>query len=679
MKYSYKINGLDCPNCAAKIEDKLSKCSDFSKANVNYSKLTVTVVTDEKSGIKELIEKIAHEVEPDFKLVDLNTKNNKELKYEIIKLVLGIVLAILGMFIFNGLIAKIMIILSYIILLSKVVIKAIKLLRKMAIDENLLVTISCVGAYLTNNIHEGLMVIILYDIGKILEHIAVDNSRKSITELMNIKPVYANLVIDGDIKKVNPEEVKVGDTIKVLKGEKIPLDGIIIKGNTKLDTSSLTGESRLSKVSINDKVLSGSINIDNVIEIKVTNTYEDSTVAKILDLVENASDRKAKTETFVAKAAKIYTPAVLGLAILLVIFLSLFTDLTFNESIYRALVFLVISCPCAIAISVPLSYFSGIGAASKKGILIKGSDYLDALSYIKEIIFDKTGTITTGNFIDYKLEILDNSKNKEEIIKYLVSGEKLSNHPIAKSIINLFENAEVYKNITDFKEIAGKGIEYKIKDDYIKIGNSDFCHSKVKDNAIYININNKNIAKITLYDGIKKEVKETIKKLKELNINCKIFTGDSEEYADIVAKKLGINEVYSKLLPQDKFKLLEEEIIKYNNHVAFVGDGINDAPAIARSSVGISLGSIGSASAIEASDVVIMDDNLDKIVIAIENSKYTSKIIKENLIFALGTKILVLILSAFGIASMWQAVFADTGVTLLTILNTTRILKGKTK
>lgn len=679
MKYSYKINGLDCPNCAAKIEDKLSKCSKFSKANVNYSKLTVTVVTDKKSGIKELIEKIAHEVEPDFKLVDLNTKNNTELKYEIIKLALGIVLAILGMFIFNGLIAKIMIILSYIILLSKVVIKAIKLLRKMAIDENLLITISCVGAYLTNNIHEGLMVIILYDIGKILEHIAVDNSRKSITELMNIKPVYANLVIDGDIKKVNPEEVKVGDTIKVLKGEKIPLDGIILKGNTKLDMSSLTGESRLSKVSINDKVLSGSINIDNIIEIKVTNTYEDSTVAKILDLVENASDRKAKTETFVAKAAKIYTPAVLGLAILLVIGLSLFSNLTFNESIYRALVFLVISCPCAIAISVPLSYFSGIGAASKKGILIKGSDYLDALSYIKEIIFDKTGTITTGNFIDYNLEILDNSKNEDEIIKYLVSGEKFSNHPIAKSIINLFEVKEVYKNITDFKEIAGKGIEYKIKDDYIKIGNSDFCHSKVKDNAIYININNKNIAKITLYDGIKKEVKETIKKLKELNINCKIFTGDSEEYADIVAKKLGINEVYFKLLPQDKFKLLEEEIIKYNNHVAFVGDGINDAPAIARSSVGISLGSIGSASAIEASDVVIMDDNLDKIVIAIENSKYTSKIIKENLIFALGTKILVLILSAFGIASMWQAVFADTGVTLLTILNTTRILKGKTK
>lgn len=679
MKCSYKINGLDCPNCANKIETKLNNHPDIKKATLNYSKLTLSVVTEKNDNIKELIESIALSVEPDFKLLDINTNSKLDIKLDIIKLIIGIVLCLFGMFLFSGIISKILIVLAYIILLSKVFVKAIKLLTKLTLDENLLITISCIGAYFTNNIHEGLMVIILYNIGKILEQIAVNNSRKSITELMNIKPIYANKIVNDEIIKINPEDIKVGDTIRVLKGEKIPLDGIIIKGSSVIDTSSLTGESKPLKANINSNILSGSINTGNVIDIKVTNSYNDSTVAKILELVENATDRKAKTETFVAKAAKIYTPTVLGLAILFIIISLLFTSINPSDAIYRALVFLVISCPCAIAISVPLSYFSGIGKSSKEGILIKGSDYLDALANIKEIIFDKTGTITTGEFTSYKINIIDSNYNEDDIIKYLVSGEALSNHPIAISLIKLFNKAEKYKNIKNFKEISGKGIEYDINSNHIKIGSSSFCNNKTKNNAIYINLNNKNIASIILYDGIKKEIKPLINKLHDRSIITKIFTGDSKEYSQIVAKDIGIDDVYSELLPQDKFKLLESEIEKYDNHVAFVGDGINDAPALARSSIGISLGQIGSASAIEASDVVIMNDDLDKILTAIDISKYTNKIIKENLIFALGTKILVLILSAVGIASMWQAVFADTGLTLLTILNTTRILRKKTK
>ena len=677
MKYKYKLSGLDCPNCAHKIECKLNEHKDIDSASVNFSKLMVTVTTNSKADIKDIVTKVSKEIEPDVVVLDIDESGKDKIYFDVIKIVIGLLLGILGGFVLKGTIAKIMIILAYIILLSKVFLKAIKQIRNLIIDENLLITISCVGAYLTNNIHEGLMVIVLYDIGKVLESIAVNNSRKSIKELMNIKPEYASVLKDNEYIKVNPEEVKICDTIRILTGENIPLDGIILKGTAKIDSSSLTGESKLVKVNVGDKVLSGSICTEGILEIKVTNTYENSTVARILDLVETATDRKAKTETFVSKAARIYTPTVLILAILTVIFLPIIFDVAVSDSLYRALVFLVISCPCAIAISVPLSYFSGLGASSKLGILIKGSDYLDAFGNIKEIIFDKTGTITTGEFSNYELSIIDNDYSKEDIIKYLVTGEKLSNHPIATSIIKLFPDIKEYSKITNFKEISGKGIEYKLNNNLVKIGSSTFCGNKKKDNAIYININDNNIGKILLYDGIKKEVKKTVNMLRNLGIITKIFTGDSKEYAKVVAKEVGIDEVYSELLPQDKFKLLEEEIDKYDNHVAFVGDGINDAPSLARANVGISLGGISSDSAVEASDVVIMDDKLDKIITGINISRFTNRIIKENLIFAIGTKILVLLFSIFGLASMWQAVFADTGVTLITILNTTRILKRK--
>ena len=677
MKYIYKLNNLDCPRCANKIECKLNEHKDITKATLNFNKLELTIETNKKDNIKNLVSSIIKNIEPEVKVLDIkeNIDNSKTIKLKVFRLSLGIIISLLGIFLFKNTLSTICIIFGYIILLSKTAITAIKLLFKsFTINENLLVTISCIGAYFTNNINEGLMVIALYEIGKLLEFIAVNNSRKSISELMDIKPEYANIKVNNNITKTSPEDVKIGDVIIILEGEKIPLDGTIISGSAKLNMSALTGESKLKEVNTNDQVLSGSINTSGLLEIKVTNTYENSTVSKILSLTGTATDRKAKTETFVAKASKIYTPLVLILATTVAITFPLIFKISFSESIYRALVFLVISCPCAIAISVPLSYFSGIGASSKKGILIKGSDYLDGVGNIKEIIFDKTGTITTGNFLDYKLEILDKNYNKDTIITYLVSGESLSNHPIAKSILKIFNKTKIEK-VTDFKETPGKGINFKIKDNNIKIGSSSFCKLSNKDNYIYININNKNIAKLELTDEIKKDAKETISKLKELNIKTKMYTGDDKEIATNIASKVGIDEVYYELLPQDKYHLLEEELSKKTGLIAFVGDGINDAPSLARADIGISMGGVGSDSAIVSSDIVIMNDDLTKIIDTIKISKQTTKIIKQNLIFAIGVKILVLILSALGISSMWQAVFADTGLTLLTILNTTRILK----
>lgn len=674
MKYRFKLNGLDCPNCASKIEGKLNNDKNIRNASVNFSKLTVSLETDLKSDVKNYVSDIVKSIEPDVIVLDIKEEvKNNNFKYNIFRLLLGIVLLILGM-IFKGNVSSILIILSYIILLSRTFVTAIKLLFKKTLDENFLVTVSCIGAYFTNNIHEGAMVIILYEIGKVLEQIAVNRSRRSISDLMDIKADEANLKVDGEIKVVNPESVNIGDIIVVKSGEKIPLDGVIVKGSSKLNTSALTGESKLKSVDVGDTVLSGEVNMGDIFEMKVSCLYENSTVSRILELVENATDRKAKTETFVSKAAKVYTPVILILAILTAFILPLF-GLSMSDAIYRALVFLVVSCPCAIAISVPLSYFSGIGSCSKNGILVKGSDYLDLLSDINQIIFDKTGTLTKGSFKDYTLTVLDSSKDKDDIIKYYLMGEKLSNHPIAKSILSIFNLSVSTKNVKDFKEISGKGISYKYNQDTIKIGSSSYIGIKDNDQAIYLSINDKVCSKLMLIDGLKEDAKEVIEKLNKRGIVTKMFTGDNNSVALDISKKLGIEKTYYELLPEDKYKLLENEI--GNGVVAFVGDGINDAPSLALSDIGISMGGIGSASAIEASDVVIMTDELSKIISAIDISKFTKKVIKQNLLFAIIVKVLVLVLSTLGIASMWQAVFADTGVTLLTILNSTRILKRK--
>lgn len=679
-KYKFKVADLDCANCAREIEEHLNKQENISNCHVNFNKLTLELETDYEGNVKKYTEKLAQEAEPEVKVLALDEESNssKKVIYQIIKLLSGTILGILAIILENNFISPILMIIAYAILLSSSILNALKLLIKSRIiNENLLITISCIGAFLLGETHEGLMVVVLYEIGKLLETLAVNNSRKSISELMDIKPEYANLKENNKLIRTEPENVKVNDIIVVRKGEKIPLDGLIIKGNSSLNTSALTGESKLRDVKVNDEVLSGSINEGDVLEIKVTKNYENSTVSRILDLVENASDRKTVTENFVTRAAKIYTPIVIFLAIISFLIMNfLIPSIDTNTAIYRALSFLVVSCPCAIAISVPLSYFTGIGRASKKGILIKGSDYLDNIRLINKIIFDKTGTITTGEFTDYKLDILDNKITEQEVIEYLIKGESFSTHPIAKSILKIFKQKIDTKDVKDFKETSGQGIEYTLNNKKIKIGNSSFVNKKEKDHSIYISLDNKIIASLELKDGLKANAKEAIANLKSLGIKTMMFTGDEKQEALEIAQKGEIDEVKYELLPEDKYNLLKEEIKNnQNGKVAFIGDGINDAPSIRLADIGISMGNVGSASAIEASDVVIANDDLSKISEAINLSKFTDKIIKEDLIFSLGTKIIVLILCALGITNMMVAVFADTGVTLIAILNTTRILK----
>ena len=688
--YKYTLEGLDCANCAKKIEDEIAKTKGYEDVIVNFSTLKLTFKSDNPNVKKEVTE-IVKKLEPDVEVLDDGEKKQEKEEHndsDIARIAVGIaiyLIALIGNF--ETIITNILTIISFVVLLYKTAKKAWKQVTKnKVLDENTLIVISAIGAYFVGKISEGIMVITLYEIGKILESKAVNKTRKSISDLMNIKPEYANLKINEEIKKVNPEEVKIGDIIMVKTGEKIPLDGVVISGDAQVDNSALTGESKLVNVTKNSKVLSGSINVNGLIEVKVEQTYENGTVSQILNLVENATDKKAKTETFVSKAAKIYTPVIIGLALLVAIFMPLVVaNVTYKESIYKALIFLVISCPCSIAISVPLSYFSGIGKASKKGILIKGSDYLDGIKDIKEIIFDKTGTITTGNFKVSEIHSLDEKYSEDEILEYFARGEKLSNHPIAKSILNKYKEKQDKKelNVNDvenFEEVSGKGLKYTYNNKNIKIGNSSFTGAKTENivgTVLYLNIDEQVVGSIVLSDEIKPKTKETIERLHKLGIKTKMFTGDKKEIAEKIAKQVGIQAVKAEMLPQDKYNELDKiiEQREENKKVAFVGDGINDSPVLARADIGISMGGIGSSSAIEASDVVIMTDELNKIVDGIEISKKTNKIIIQNLIFAIVVKILTLLLSLFGIADMWQAVFADVGTTLITIFNTLRILK----
>ena len=688
--YKYTLEGLDCANCAKKIEDEIAKTKGYEDVIVNFSTLKLTFKSDNPNVKKEVIE-IVKKLEPDVEVLDDGEKKQEKEEHndsDIARIVIGIAIYLIALIGNLGtIITNILTIISFVVLLYKTAKKAWKqVIKNKVLDENTLIVISAIGAYFVGKISEGIMVITLYEIGKILESKAVKKTRKSISDLMNIKPEYANLKINEEIKKVNPEEVKIGDIIMVKTGEKIPLDGVVISGDAQVDNSALTGESKLVNITKNSKVLSGSINVNGLIEVKVEQTYENGTVSQILNLVENATDKKAKTETFVSKAAKIYTPVIIGLALLVAIFMPLVVaNVTYKESIYKALIFLVISCPCSIAISVPLSYFSGIGKASKKGILIKGSDYLDGIKDIKEIIFDKTGTITTGNFKVSEIHSLDKKYSEDEILEYFARGEKLSNHPIAKSILNKYEENQNKKelNVNDvenFEEVSGKGLKYTYNNKNIKIGNSSFTGAKTENivgTVLYLNIDEQVVGSIVLSDEIKPKTKETMERLHKLGIKTKMFTGDKKEIAEKIAKQVGIQAVKAEMLPQDKYNELDKiiEQREENKKIAFVGDGINDSPVLARADIGISMGGIGSSSAIEASDVVIMTDELNKIVDGIEISKKTNKIIIQNLIFAIGVKILTLLLSLFGIADMWQAVFADVGTTLITIFNTLRILK----
>ena len=675
MKYKYNIKNLDCANCAKKIEETLNKDKNIKSASVNFAKQTVTVetnISDPFNYVKDIVEKI----EPDAILSKEEIKETKN--KDIYRILLGAFLGVLGIIIKTPkYLSMILILLAYIILLYRTLTTAIKQLKNKTINENFLVTISTIGAYLLGETHEGLMVIFLYEIGKMLESKAVNKSRNSVAELMNIKEETSNLKDNNKIKVVPTTEIKVGDIIVVKEGERVPLDGIVVKGETMLDTSALTGESLPVSVSTGDNVLSGSINKGCILEIKVSSIYKDSTVNKILELVENATERKTKVETIVSKYSSKYTIGVIIIAILTALFLPLFTNMTYTDSIYKGLTILVISCPCAIAISIPLSYFSGIGAASKEGILIKGSNYLDSIKDIKEIVFDKTGTITTGEFYISKINIHDKKYTEDQIMEIFAGGESLSNHPIAKSVLKNYTKEINHEDIKDYKEVSGKGIEFTYKKDKVRIGNAKFCKNKEENSNIYLMINNSLVADLEIKDEIKKDVVNTMQELKKMNINIHMFTGDTKEKATEIAQQVGIDNINYSMLPSDKYTYLEEIIKKKTEKsiVSFVGDGINDAPVLKLSDLGISMGSLGTDSAIEASDVVIMNDNLEKIVTAINISKKTNKIIKENLIFALGVKLLVLVLTLIGISTMLEAVFADVGVTVLCILNTLRLLK----
>lgn len=671
-KYKYNINNLDCANCARKIEEILNKNKELKNAIVNFNTSKISYEAEREFSIKELND-IIKTVEPDAYVTKEENKTKKEFHLSI--LIIALAIGLFGYFMrLNNTVKMILYIVAYTLLLYRTGINAVKLLFKnKTINENMLITISCIGALAIGEVVEGMLVITLYTIGKILEEKAVNNSRKSIKDLIDIKQPYANLKQTDEIKKVDVEEIKINDILVVKKGEKIPVDGIVITGETMLDTSALTGESELMQIKEGDQVLSGSMNMGEIIEIKATQIAENSTVSKILELLEDATDKKTKTETIVSKISKIYTPIVIILALLIVICLPIIFNIPMLEAIHRGLTFLVISCPCAIAISVPLSYFTGIGVASKKGILIKGSNYLDALDNTKNIVFDKTGTLTNGAFTVTNIEIFDKDYTENQVIDILIKGESFSNHPIAKSIMNLKNEKVNNDDVKKYQEIEGKGITFELNDKKISIGNKLICNCE-EDAILHLNIDGKHIASVFINDGIKNDAKETIEELKKQKIKTFMFTGDKKETALNIGKKLNIDEIKYEMLPTDKFEEFEKVSSK-NELTIFVGDGINDAPVLKRADIGISMGGVGTDSAIEASDIVLMSDDLKKIPVAIQISKYTKNIIRQNLVFSISMKIIILLLSVLGFANMWLAVFADTGLTLLTILNTLRIMK----
>ena len=673
-KYKYNINNLDCANCAREVEENLNKNKNFKNVIVNFNTKKLIYESNKEFNLEEL-NKLVKEVEPDAFITDEEVNIKKEYHFSI--LVIAVIIGLIGYFVKMPTYLKwILYVISYSMLLYRCIINSLKLLIKSkTINENLLITVSCLGALSLGNVLEGIMVITLYTIGKILEEKAINNSRNSIKDLMDLTDKSVNIKVGKEVKNILVEDVKAGDILLVKKGEKIGVDGIIKSGASSIDSSALTGESEPVFIKEGDKVLSGSINLGDIILVEATSTFEDSTVSKILEMLESATDKKTKTETIVSKGSKIYTPVVLVLSILVMLVLPLF-GVSVSSSIYRGLTFLVISCPCAIAISVPLSYFTGIGVCSKNGILVKGSNYLDSLSSSKNIIFDKTGTLTNGTFkvtnIDIKDEDLTDEYNKDDIMEILLMGESLSNHPIAKSIMSISNRTVDNSKIKNFKEISGKGITFQLDDKQVSIGNNKIDECK-EIASIHMHINRKHVASIFIKDGIKKNTSTVIKSLQKNDIKTYMFTGDKKDIALEIGEILGIDEIKYEMLPTDKFKAYEK--VEESGPTIFVGDGINDAPVLKRSSVGISMGGVGSDQAIEASDIVIVNDDLNKIPLGINISKYTKHIIKENLIFAISIKVVILVLSVVGLASMWLAVFADTGVTLLTILNTLRIIK----
>ena len=606
-------------------------------------------------------------------------------RLNIILIIISSLLLIIASTILKG--NKILYIISYLIVGVEIIIKALKnLLKGHIIEENFLMTIATIGAILIGEYTEAVAVMLLYQIGELIEDYASDNTRKQIKNLMDIKPEYANVLNNNKWEKKKPEEVKIKDIVLIKPGEKVPLDGKITKGETLLDMKALTGESLPKKVHVGDNILNGCINQNKAIEIEVSNTYKESTVSKILNLVENANNKKATKEKFITKFAKIYTPIVVLLALLLAIIPPLITNQSWHSWIYKSLSFLVVSCPCALVISVPLSFFVGIGLSAKNGILVKGSNHLEDLSKVSTCIFDKTGTLTEGVFKPQKIESIN--VEEKEITKYASYAEYYSNHPIAKCIKDTYQHKIDKTKIKEFEELPGLGIKAKIEDKTILIGNDKLMekyhitYHKVKETGtiLYIAINNTYEGYMILDDKIKENTKTAIKKLQEnYQIKTMMLTGDIEEIAESISKKLNIDKYYASLLPNNKVEIINKLKKETINNIIFVGDGINDAPALVTADIGIAMGGIGSDAAIEAADIVIMTDNLPKIITALEIAKKTLKIAKENIFLAITIKLIILLLTVIGITSMWLAVFADVGVSILAIGNSLRLLKYKDK
>ena len=728
-KLKLSLNGLDCANCAGKIENIITKFPEAKNVSLNFSFKLLIIEYDaniDEKYIIDKVKKVVNDLEPHVKVEKYTLKskqisnsksccsdscrvddceeynnnhhenghasedktNNKFIDFikENIRLIIGAIIFVVGMLLNEN---PILLVISYLIIGAEVLLNAIRnIVKGKVFDENFLMSIATIGAIAIGQYPEGVAVMLFYEIGELFQGYAVNKSRNSISDLMDIKAEYANLEKDNKIIKVSPEEVKIDDIIIIKPGERVPVDGIIISGDTSIDSSALTGESIPVNKKDGDEILAGCINRTSTIKVKVTSEFEDSTVARILELVQDASSRKAKTEKFITKFARYYTPIVVICAIILAVALPLITGQDFSKWIYRALIFLVVSCPCALVVSVPLGLFAGIGSASSKGILIKGGNYLESLKDVDTVVFDKTGTLTKGIFKVNKINNLDISKS--ELLKYAAICESYSNHPIAKSIVeeyNISNNVDLSEiAIESHKEISGKGVIAKALGKTIIAGNEKLMQANNIDvpkndsigTIVYVAVDNEYKGNIIISDQIKDDTKDAIRKLKEIGIkDIVMLTGDSKRVADSVAKEIGIDNVYSELLPDNKVEKIEELLNKENRgKVAFVGDGINDAPVLARADVGVAMGGIGSDAAIEAADVVLMKDEPSALVDAIKIGRKTNKILWQNIIFSLVIKILVLILATIGDANMWEAVFADVGVTLIAVLNSMRALRN---
>ena len=613
----------------------------------------------------------------------------KKMKKKLIRIIISFILLILAFILKldNVIINNILFITSYIIVGYDVILKALRnITRGKVFDENFLMTIATIGAFFIGEFPEAVAVMLFYQVGELFQSYAVDKSRKSVSELMDIRPDYANLYQNNKTERVDPNKIKVSDIILIKPGEKIPLDGIVVEGNSHLNTLALTGESMPKSVTETDEVLSGCINNEGILKVKVTKEFGESTVSKILDLVENASSRKSKSENFISKFAKYYTPIVVMIAILLAFIPPIVLDTDFKTWIYRALSFLVVSCPCALVISIPLSFFGGIGASSKIGVLVKGSNYLEALANTEIVVCDKTGTLTEGIFKVQKVNAIDYSK--EDLLRYTSYAENYSNHPIGLSIKEAYGKDINEKLVTKTKELKGKGVIAKVESKEVLVGNEklmeeyniDYIKSNDIGTVIYIAIDKKYAGSITISDKIKDDAYKAVKEFRRNNVKkIVMLTGDREEISKNVSKELKLDKYYAELLPQDKVKkvesLMQEKSI--DGKLVFIGDGINDAPVLALSDIGVAMGGLGSDAAIEAADIVIMTDEPSKLANAIKISKKTMQIVKENIVFAITVKILVLLLSAIGATTMWAAVFADVGVSVIAIINALRILRVK--